>query len=123
MSVSNAIIKPLSALVIILMSSFGLFAQELPELPDAEVGVPSELDSNIPVGGVLDIVSSLLEDISGPAIHDDNALGGTSPQDLPADVGVPVDGGLSLLLAAGAAYGIRRLRKKSINHGVRTSKG
>ncbi|WP_345075170.1 PID-CTERM protein-sorting domain-containing protein [Hymenobacter fastidiosus] len=29
----------------------------------------------------------------------------------PAAVNVPIDGGVSLLLAAGAAYGLRRLRR------------
>jgi hypothetical protein len=28
------------------------------------------------------------------------------------DVDVPVDGGLSLLVAAGTAYGVRRIRRK-----------
>ena len=43
-----------------------------------------------------------------------NVLASTDPDDPslndPADV--PVDGGISLLLAAGAVYGIRRLRPK-----------
>lgn len=30
------------------------------------------------------------------------------------DVAVPVDGGLSLLLAAGAAYGVRRVRHRRV---------
>jgi hypothetical protein len=29
------------------------------------------------------------------------------------DVDVPVDGGLSLLVAAGTAYGVRRMRRKT----------
>ena len=32
----------------------------------------------------------------------------------PAPGGIPVDGGLSLLLAAGAAYGARRLRRRGV---------
>ena len=39
-------------------------------------------------------------------------------EDLAVEIGsmglVPVDGGISLLLAAGAAYGVRRVRRKAI---------
>jgi len=42
-----------------------------------------------------------------------NALASTDPDDPslndPADI--PVDGGISLLLAAGAVYGVRRLKR------------
>lgn len=38
--------------------------------------------------------------------------GGTGDLDSNPDASVPVDGGLSLLIAAGAAYGGRRLMKK-----------
>jgi hypothetical protein len=38
-------------------------------------------------------------------------LAGEAGPPQPSDV--PVDGGLSLLLAAGAAYGVRRLRQRS----------
>ena len=37
--------------------------------------------------------------------------GSTGPTPSPPPTGVPLDGGASLLLAAGAAYGLRRLRK------------
>lgn len=39
--------------------------------------------------------------------------GGTGDLDSDPDAAVPIDGGLSLLLAAGAAYGGRRLAKKN----------
>jgi hypothetical protein len=38
--------------------------------------------------------------------------GGTDDLDSNPDAAVPIDGGLSLLLAAGAAYGGRRLARK-----------
>lgn len=34
---------------------------------------------------------------------------------IPPDPGVPVDGGLSILIAAGAGYGINKLRKNARN--------
>ena len=42
---------------------------------------------------------------------EEDGSGGTAFDDNVADY-VPVDGGLSLLLAAGAAYGARRLRRR-----------
>jgi hypothetical protein len=35
-----------------------------------------------------------------------------NPPELGGDAGAPIDGGLSVLLAAGAAYGVKRMRKK-----------
>ena len=37
--------------------------------------------------------------------------GSTGPQPLVAPTGVPLDGGASLLLAGGVAYGLRKLRQ------------
>jgi hypothetical protein len=37
------------------------------------------------------------------------------PSDPGADPDVPIDGGLSILLAAGVGYGIKELRKKKID--------
>ena len=56
-------------------------------------------------------VSSLLDDLGGSA--GDDPMGTDSPDD-PSNIdpALPVDGGLSLLLAAGAAYGVRRLKRK-----------
>ncbi len=45
---------------------------------------------------------------TGSAANDD----GANPPDPEGDPGAPIDGGLSVLLAAGAAYGVKRLRKK-----------
>jgi hypothetical protein len=45
--------------------------------------------------------------VGGPS-NDDNA----NPPDPGGDPGAPIDGGLSLLLAAGAGYGIKRSRNK-----------
>ena len=38
--------------------------------------------------------------------------GGTSPLDPASPTGVPIDGGASLLLAGGVAYGIKKLRNR-----------
>lgn len=37
------------------------------------------------------------------------------PSDPGSDPDVPIDGGLSVLLAAGVGYGVRELRKKKLN--------
>jgi hypothetical protein len=37
------------------------------------------------------------------------------PEDPGSDPDVPIDGGLSVLLAAGVGYGVRELRKKRLN--------
>ena len=52
-----------------------------------------------------------------PAAAQDPGTGENSPggpqQQAPADpTGVPIDGGASLLLAGGVAYGLRRLRQR-----------
>ena len=43
----------------------------------------------------------------------DPIVSNTDPPTLPTDPGIPVDGGLSILLAAGAAYGVRKLRRNT----------
>jgi hypothetical protein len=45
---------------------------------------------------------------AGGAANED----GANPPDPQGDPGAPIDGGLSVLLAAGAAYGVKRMRKK-----------
>jgi hypothetical protein len=40
---------------------------------------------------------------------------GANPPDPQGDPGAPIDGGLSVLLAAGAAYGVKRMRKKKVD--------
>ncbi|MCB2408793.1 PID-CTERM protein-sorting domain-containing protein [Hymenobacter lucidus] len=49
---------------------------------------------------------SLLSSLEQPAYAQGPGNGGPRPADT-----VPIDGGVSLLLAAGAAYGLRRLRQ------------
>ena len=55
--------------------------------------------------------SSLLEDLGG-TLGDDPMETNTPGQPSFTDPALPVDGGLSLLLAAGAAYGVRRLKRR-----------
>jgi len=43
-------------------------------------------------------------------------LSGTPGDPSVDDPAAPIDGGLSLLLAAGAAYGVRRVRRRSKRH-------
>ena len=45
-----------------------------------------------------------------PALAQAPGSGGPAPGTPTAPTGVPIDGGASLLLAAGAAYGLKRLR-------------
>jgi hypothetical protein len=60
-----------------------------------------------PVGGIVDPPVS--SDLNGQTLDEDPI--GTDNRE-PGDI--PVDGGLSLLLAAGAAYGARRLRRRAV---------
>jgi hypothetical protein len=42
-----------------------------------------------------------------------NVLASSDPSDpSPSDPAVPIDGGITLLLAVGAAYGVRRLKRR-----------
>lgn len=38
------------------------------------------------------------------------------PEGLPGDPDVPLDGGLSLLVAAGVGYGARKMKQRKNNH-------
>ncbi len=49
---------------------------------------------------------------SGGAANED----GANPPDPEGDPGAPIDGGLSVLLAAGAAYGVKRMAKKKVDN-------
>ncbi|GAB3847472.1 hypothetical protein GCM10028822_08940 [Hymenobacter terrigena] len=40
------------------------------------------------------------------------ATGGPTPEDPPAPINTPLDGGASLLLAGGVAYALKRLRRR-----------
>jgi len=48
---------------------------------------------------------------AGGAANED----GANPPGPEGDPGAPIDGGLSVLLAAGAAYGVKRMRKKKVD--------
>jgi len=114
MPVVNAMRRVLPVLCFTLATTMSVFAQDLPEV---EWGALLLLDDKEATGGTVDVASSLLEDAYGGGLQDDIIGTETGPANLPGDVGVPVDGGLSLLLAAGAAYGVRRLRVKRRNRG------
>ena len=60
-------------------------------------------------------IQSMLEPVGGDLVSGDDPMATDSPGDGgDGEEQVPVDGGLSLLLAAGAAYGARRLRKSTM---------
>jgi hypothetical protein len=53
--------------------------------------------------------------LAGPAFAQDEDPGSTGPQPgapVPPPTGVPIDGGASLLLAGGVAYGLKKLRRR-----------
>ncbi|MBO0356960.1 hypothetical protein J0X19_03295 [Hymenobacter sp. BT186] len=49
--------------------------------------------------------------IHGPNCKPGCTIGGGDPSPTPTPTGAPIDGGVSLLLAGGAAYAVRRIRK------------
>lgn len=60
-----------------------------------------------------DLTTSPFEGLSQSGLEE--LIGSLSgPIDPGNDPDVPIDGGLSLLLAAGAGYGVRRLRRKKV---------
>ncbi|MDO7848634.1 hypothetical protein Q5H92_19870 [Hymenobacter sp. M29] len=48
-------------------------------------------------------------------VHAQPSSGGPAPQTPQAPTDVPLDGGASLLLAGGVAYGLRRLRQRRVH--------
>ena len=97
-----------------------------PSLVQAQIDATKLID--LPTGGSIDLPMDLPMDGGGIDMPGDGALDGLSGEaehfdvigdgetanatlDLPDPGGVPVDGGLSLLLAAGVGYGANRLRK------------
>ncbi|WP_254244147.1 PID-CTERM protein-sorting domain-containing protein [Hymenobacter sp. BRD128] len=50
---------------------------------------------------------------AGRAVAQAPGTGGPTPQAPDAPTAVPLDGGTSLLLAGGLAYGLRRLRRRA----------
>ena len=59
----------------------------------------------------VDNTGSAATEIGGEVMAADASA--TEPGDLPpAPVGVPIDGGLTLLLAAGVGYGVKKYREK-----------
>lgn len=64
--------------------------------------------ANLPAHALNPIISI---HIHGPGCRPGCTAGGGSPS--PEPTGAPIDGGVSLLLAGGAAYAVRRIRKGS----------
>lgn len=93
-------------IISILLAANTVLAQD--ELPDGGINQLSENIQSLlePVGGGLvsgdDPMISMDGEPGNPGGGDDTIIGDD----------IPVDGGLSLLLAAGAAYGARRLRRR-----------
>jgi hypothetical protein len=93
----------LAILVASMWFSTSIFAQD----PDPDPA---------PLIGSQTIDDPAMTNNSDPIVSNNNGI------DPPPDPGIPVDGGLTLLLAAGAAYGVRKLRRTSVPM-VRTEKG
>ena len=107
-------------MTVLLVTPFFVQAQidatKLVDLPaGGTIDLPIDIPMDVPMdGGGIDLPGDgALDGLSGEAEHFDVIGDGDvtpSTPDLP-DPGVPVDGGLSLLLAAGVGYGANRLRK------------
>lgn len=116
----------ISILICMQLLSSSAFSQVVPMITGEEANPISMLDDltsslladdNLNETGIND-PSSILEDLGGTTTGDDPMGTESNPGDPSAqDPGVPVDGGLSLLLAAGAAYGARRLRNANKGKG------
>lgn len=93
----------------ILMLCFALSAHSQDELIEGGSGI-TQLTENI---------DALLEPVDGGVLGG-GLVSGDDPMETnlgeagDGETQVPIDGGLSLLLAAGAAYGARRLRKTAL---------
>ena len=111
-----------AVLSLLLILSTSVFSQDLPAVTGGEGSPLSMLD---------DLTSSLLADdqvlshgtdMNSSLFEDLSTTGGSSgdviktetepPPPSTDDPAAPIDGGLSLLLAAGTAYGARRLRHR-----------
>jgi hypothetical protein len=70
--------------------------------------------------GALLLTSGLL--LAAPAFAQEEGPSSTGPvPSAPVPTSVPVDGGASLLLASGVAYGLRRLRRCAVKGGRKLS--
>jgi len=106
-------------LSVFLLLSGSVASQDLPAVTGGEGSPLSMLDDltsslladdQVLTNGT-DIASSLLEDLPTTDAPGGDPIGTDSPDDPSGqDPALPVDGGLSFLLAAGAAYGARRLQ-------------
>ena len=58
-------------------------------------------------GTIKKVMVIVLVLLTVPVVH---ALAGSGPGGLGVDAGAPIDGGLSLLVAAGVGYGVKKAR-------------
>ena len=110
-------------LLALLLSISVAHAQDIPDVTGGEANPIMMLDDitaglladdQLATNG-LESAQSLLDDLTSGATSGGDPIAPDAPGDPSTnDPGVPVDGGLSLLLAAGAAYGARRLRKSTM---------
>lgn len=119
--------KGAATLYLLLFFTTSAVAQDVPMVTGGEgspISMLDDLTSSLladdqVISNGTDVTSSLLDDLTtNPSSSGDPISTDTDPGD-PSNIdpAAPVDGGLSLLLAAGAAYGARRLRR-----GVREKK-
>ncbi len=98
----------------LLMSSpFPIQAQVDPNaIIDLPAGGSIDLPMDIPMEGGVDLpVGEEVDFSGGEGLLDGDIQVENDPGDPGQDPGVPVDGGLGFLLAAGLGYGANRLRK------------
>ena len=104
--------RSICILSFLLLVVFGSMAQEGSPIGALEDNIMAGLiDDGSSSGGILDEnpIMSLLPDDPGSGLLGEDPMDTDAPSPGPS---IPVDGGLSLLLAAGAAYGVRRLRRR-----------
>ncbi len=127
MRLNRNICRLAAVLSLLLILSASVFSQDLPAVTGGKGSPLSMLDdltsSLLAEDQVLtqgkDVTSTLLEDLKSTDVLGGDPITtneGSEPPPPPppseTDPSVPVDGGLSLLLAAGAAYGAKRLRHR-----------
>jgi hypothetical protein len=123
---TNTLRLAIPAMLCLLLATPTAFAQDIPDVSAggaSPITMLDDLTSSLladdqlaTTGGAgesMSVLEDLTKDLTGTEVSNDllETESGTNPGGPGGDPGVPVDGGLSLLLAAGAAYGVRRLRR------------